>query len=220
MTDDQEIKVLVVEDQQLIRKAFASMLRMEPDIRVVGEAADGSEAVRQVQAWKPDVVLMDLQMPRMGGIQATRRIREDFPQTRVIVLTTFDQDDMVFEAIAAGADAYLLKDASETDILATIRGLKLGESRLEPHIARKVLEQFRRNHVSAGEQSGPIEALTDKEEKVLALVAQGKNNKEIAATLFLAEGTVKNYVSRIMEKFQANSRTELAVKALQRHRTG
>jgi DNA-binding NarL/FixJ family response regulator len=217
-----DIKILIAEDQQLVRRAFSTMLSLEPDINVVAQAADGAEAIQLARQWRPDVVLMDLQMPRVGGIGAIKRILEDLPETRIIVLTTFDTDDLVFEAISAGAHAYLLKDSSEAEILETIRAVHSGQSRLSPKIAGKVMDEFRRQRpsgVEAPDDNGPAdEALTEREEKVLALVAKGKSNREIAETVILAEGTVKNYVSKIMEKLHVESRTELAVKALRRRK--
>jgi DNA-binding NarL/FixJ family response regulator len=212
------IRVLVVDDQSLIRRGLAVILGTEPDIDVVGQAADGEEAVDAARRERPDVVLMDLQMPRLGGVAATRAITADQPRTQVVVLTTFDTDELVFEAIRAGAQAYLLKDAPESEVLDTIRAVHRGESRLSPNIARKVMEQFRL--LPPGAAAAPdgdataLDALTAREERILALIAEGKSNKEIARTVFLAEGTVKNYVSRIMEKLHARTRTELAVKAL------
>lgn len=238
------LRVLIADDQALIRRGMSLMLSVEPDIEVVGQAADGVEAVALAANLKPDVVLMDLHMPRMGGVTATREITRADPQVHVMVLTTFDADEMVFEAIRAGAHAYLLKDASEADVLDTIRAVHRGESRLAPHIARKVIEQFRRladpggvtgyaepgrgqpaaanaltlprdedAEDTAHSVSG-ADALTSKEERILELIAEGKSNKDIARNVFLAEGTIKNYVSRIMEKLHARTRTELAVKAL------
>jgi DNA-binding NarL/FixJ family response regulator len=237
------IRVLIVDDQTLIRRGMSLILGHEPDIEVVGQAADGEESIAMVAELKPEVVLMDLHMPGMGGVQATREITSTYPDVHVMVLTTFDADEMVFEAIRAGAQAYLLKDASEADVLETIRAVHRGESRLAPNIARKVIEQFRRlaDHARAtglgeaatgpapSDRSVPLhganshgpsasvslaDALTDKEEQVLELIAEGKSNKDIARAVFLAEGTVKNYVSRIMEKLHARTRTELAVRAL------
>lgn len=222
MANSVEIKVLIAEDQQLVRRAFAMMLELEADIRVVAEAADGAEAINLARQWRPDVILMDLQMPRVGGIGAMKRILEDLPQTRVIVLTTFDTDELVFEAISGGASAYLLKDSTEVEILETVRAVHQGQSRISSGIARKILDEFRRQRPSGvetpDEAALPNEALTEREEKVLALVAKGKSNREIADGVFLAEGTVKNYVSRIMEKLHVDSRTELAIKALRRKR--
>ncbi len=230
---ERPLRLLIVDDQPLIRRGLAMMLAAEPGIEVVGQAADGLEAIDMALAASPDVVVMDLQMPRASGVVATREITAKLPATRVVVLTTYDHDDLVFEAIRAGAQAYLLKDASEAEVLETIRAVHRGESRLSPTIARKVMEQFR---AFATRTPGPDEAaaappslastpaargmldepLTAKEERILGLIAEGMSNKRIAATVFLAEGTVKNYVSRIMDKLHARSRTELAVRAVVR----
>ena len=217
------LRLLIVDDQPIIRRGLALMLGAEPGIEVVGQAGDGQEAVDLALTLTPDVVLMDLQMPRLGGVAATRQITARLPRTHVVVLTTFDDDELVFEAIQAGAQAYLLKDAAEEDVLETVRAVHRGESRLSPTVARKVLQQFRElaaarapaahddTHGAAGD-----EPLSDKEEHVLALLADGLSNRQIAAQVFLAEGTVKNYVSRIMEKLHARNRTELAVKSAAR----
>ena len=219
LTVQTEIKILIAEDQQLVRRAFAGILDLEEGLRVVAQAADGAEAIQLARQWRPDVVLMDLQMPRVGGIAAMKRILEELPNTRIIVLTTFDTDDLVFNAIAAGAHAYLLKDSSEVEILETIRAVHAGQSVLSPSVAGKVMGELRRQRPSAPEKSStgndqPDDPLTEREEKVLALVATGRSNREISETVFLAEGTVKNYVSKIMEKLHVESRTELAIKAL------
>lgn len=264
------IRVLIADDQALIRRGMSLMIRMEADMEVVGQAGDGQEAIELAQSLQPDVVLMDLHMPRKGGVAATREIMHALPDTRVLVLTTLAADEMVFDAVRAGAQAYLLKDASEQELLETIRGLMRGESWLTPQIARKVMDQFRRLSSAgappAGEparggdvgvaigtgrarqaadggdrgQAGSAAAgsgaaaapargargsgaafdapatdeLTPKEAQILALIVEGRSNRQIAETVFLAEGTVKNYVSRIMEKLHASTRTELAVKSL------
>lgn len=238
------IRLMVVDDQPLIRRALTMMLGAEPGIEIAAEAGDGVEAVERALTSRPDVVIMDLQMPRASGVVATREITAKLPATRIVVLTTYDHDDLVFEAIRAGANAYLLKDASEVEVLDTVRAVHRGESRLSPSIARKVMEQFRglprlpsaadaavlppptaasdatrkqAASVHGAHVADPLqEPLTDKEERIIELIAQGKSNKQIAATVFLAEGTVKNYVSRIMEKLHARSRTELAVRAIER----
>ena len=232
---DRPLRLLIVDDQPLIRRALAMTLGVESDIEVVGQAVDGIDAIELALALSPDVIVMDLQMPRASGVVATREITAQLPSVGVVVLTTFDQDDLVFEAIRAGARAYLLKDAVEAEVLETIRAVHRGESRLSPSIARKVMEQFRRLGTgSAGEVDAPAadtvpkpvaaaaarapaaspeEPLTAKEERILQLIAEGKSNKQIGASVFLAEGTVKNYVSRILEKLHARSRTELAVRA-------
>ncbi len=233
---DRDLRLPAVDDQSVIRRAPSMMLAAEPGIDVVGQAADGIEAVEQALALRPDVVMMDLQMPRANGVVATREITANLPATRVVVPTTFDQDELVFEAIRAGAHAYLLKDASQDEVVETIRSVHRGESRLSPTIACKVLNLFR--HI-AGDASArgltnlpatpkaaaaptpkpPVdrpgdEALTDKEERVLDPIAQGLSNKQIAASVFLAAGTVKNCVSRIMDKLHTHSRIELAVRAM------
>ena len=242
-----DLRLLIVDDQPLIRRGLAMMLAAEPGIVIVGQAADGLDAIAQALATSPDIVVMDLQMPRASGVVATREITAKLPGTRVVVLTTYDHDDLVFEAIRAGAQAYLLKDASEAEVLETIRAVHRGESRLSPAIARKVMAQFRAMSDRPGEPvaAAPVpgasaaagampgsdggspppralvrdpldEPLTDKEERILDLLSLGRSNKQIAATVFLAEGTVKNYVSRIMDKLHARSRTELAVRAVGR----
>lgn len=236
------IRLMVVDDQPLIRRALTMMLGAEPGIEIVGEAADGLAAIDTALAARPDVVVMDLQMPRASGVVATREITARLPATRIVVLTTYDHDELVFDAIRAGAHAYLLKDACEVEVLDTVRAVHRGESRLSPSIARKVMEQFRalsaagacatgeadddapagaRGPAGAAPAGKPAadalaEPLTRKEERIVELIAQGKSNKQIAATVFLAEGTVKNYVSRIMDKLHAHSRIELAVHAIER----
>ena len=217
------IRLLVVDDQPVVRRGLALMLSMEPDMEVVGEASDGIEAIEQAQRLRPDVVLMDLHMPRKGGVGATREITATLPQTRVLVLTTMEAEQSVFDAVRAGAMAYLLKDATEHEVVDTVRAVHRGESRLTPQIARKVLDEFRRMvdtaplpAARADEPRDETAELSEREGKVLQLIAEGKSNKQIAGMLFLAEGTVKNYVSRIMDKLHASSRTELAVIALRR----
>lgn len=248
---DGTIRLVIVDDQPLIRRGLAMMLGAEPDIEVVGTAKDGEEAIEVALETSPDVIVMDLQMPGTSGVDATMEITSQRPQTRVVVLTTFDHDDLVFDAIRAGAQAYLLKDATETQVLDTVKAVHRGESYLSPSIARKVMSQFRTLSDTSGTvpatsdttrgsgsaavsaqdtqaaQASPAETatsgladepLTSKEEKVLDLLAQGKSNRQIASDIHLAEGTVKNYVSRIMEKLHAQSRTELAVRAVSRRR--
>jgi DNA-binding NarL/FixJ family response regulator len=226
------IRIVIAEDQALVRRGAALLISMEPDMEVVGQARNGVEAVELAQLLHPDVVLMDLHMPVKGGVAATREITRALPGTQILVLTTLNDDETVFEAVRAGAHAYLLKDADEDELLETVRALRRGESRLTPQIARKVMDQFRR--LAPLSQAQPerepsrepvredaataSESLTDKEEKVLQHIAEGMSNRQIANTLFLAEGTVKNYVSRIMEKLHANTRTELAIMSRKQRR--
>ena len=215
------VRILIAEDQALVRRGTAVLLSMEPDMEVVGQACDGVEAIAMADLLHPDVVLMDLHMPRLGGVAATREITRALPGTQILVLTTLNDDETVFEAVRAGAQGYLLKDVTEQELLDTIRALRRGESRLTPQIARKVMDQFRRLAGSSEyvpdaapaeqKRAAAAETLNEKEEKILRLIAEGMSNRQIANTLFLAEGTVKNYVSRIMEKLHANTRTALAV---------
>lgn len=215
MSEPKIIRLLIAEDHQVVRKAFAALLSLEEDIEVVAEAADGVDAVEKARAWRPDVVLMDVQMPRMNGIAAVRMIKQELPATHIVMLTTYDTEETVFDSLMAGAQAYLLKDAEEQEILSTIRGVMRGETNLSARIANKVIAEFRRLRALAA-PTGPeidLTQLTAREEAILSLVGEGHGNKEIARKLDLAEGTVKNYVSRILDKLQARSRTELAIKA-------
>lgn len=228
------IRIVIAEDQALVRRGAATLLSMEPDMEVVGQARNGVEAVELAQLLHPDVILMDLHMPLKGGVAATREITRDLPDTQILVLTTIDDDETVFEAVRAGAHAYLLKDVAEEELLETIRALRRGESRLTPQIARKVMDQFRRlaplppgeaardaerdggaaapvEAAGSASLSGGAEFLSEKEEKILQLIALGLTNRQIGQSLYLAEGTVKNYVSRIMQKLHANTRTGLAL---------
>jgi DNA-binding NarL/FixJ family response regulator len=212
-TNQPAIRIVIAEDQSLVRRGAAILLSTQADMEVVGQARNGIEAVELAQLLHPDVVLMDLHMPLKGGVAATREITRDLPNTQILVLTTLHDDETVFEAVRAGAHAYLLKDADENELLETIRALRRGESRLSPQIARKVMDQFRRlaPMTSAGPLRADSEPLSAKEEKILQLISEGMINRQIANAMFLAEGTVKNYVSRIMEKLHANTRTELAL---------
>jgi DNA-binding NarL/FixJ family response regulator len=226
------IRVVIAEDQALVRRGTAMLLSVAADMECVGQATNGDEAVKLAALLHPDVVLMDLHMPLKGGVAATREITLAQPAIQVLVLTTLDDDETVFEAVRAGAHAYLLKDASEDELLETIRALRRGESRLTPQIARKVMDQFRQlagtaapaaparsdaaahARASRGEVVDAVavkEVLSDKEARVLDLITSGASNREIAQALSLAEGTIKNYVSLIMQKLHANTRLELAL---------
>jgi len=218
-----KVRVLLVDDQTIIREGLTTILKYESGIEVVGQASDGKEALVLARTLEPDVVLMDIKMPVLGGIPATRRIKKELPDTRVIILTTYDADDLVFEGIKAGAQGYLLKDVSAEALTDAIRGVVRGEARIDPKVASKVLGEFRR--MLADVPPSPVTQtnedsdlvltpLTEREEDVLGLLAEGLSNKEIGARLFLAEGTVKNYTSAIIGKLQANDRTHAVVTAL------
>jgi len=220
-----DIRVLVVDDQEIVRRGIAVLLEYAEGITVVGQAGNGEQAVAQAGALQPDVVLMDLIMPVLGGIPATRRILAEHPGMRVIILTTYDADDFVFEGIKAGAQGYLLKDAPGEELADAIRRVYAGESRLDGRVANSVLGEFRRlaisapSYPSAGSYGRPdmvLEPLSDREQQVLELLAQGMTNREIADGMHLAEGTVKNYVSAIIAKLQANDRTQAVITALKR----
>jgi DNA-binding NarL/FixJ family response regulator len=217
------VRVLLVDDQQIVRQGLATILKYAPGIEVVGQARDGEEAVAQARNLKPDVVFMDLKMPRLGGIPATRQICAELPDTHVIILTTYDADDLVFEGIKAGARGYLLKEATSETLVEAVQGVMQGESQLDPGVARKVLDEFQR--LSATSSAGPakelpddlsLEPLTPREEQVLHLLTEGLSNREIGEELHLTEGTVKNYVSTIIAKLHANDRTHAVVTAIRR----
>jgi DNA-binding NarL/FixJ family response regulator len=215
------IRVLITDDQDIVRQGLSVILSHQPGLEVAGLAANGREAVRLVGQVQPDVVLMDLKMPEMNGVLATRAIVSQYPQIKVVVLTTYDTDEWVFDAIRAGASGYLLKDSTSKEIVQAIRGAVAGEVHIDPAIAGKVLAEFNRLTQSRPAPAHPDEALTmalltERERTVLQEMAQGKSNREIAETLFLAEGTVKNYVSAIISKLQANDRTQAAILALKR----
>ena len=210
------MRVLIAEDQALIRDGLATLLAQQnDDFEMLAGAADGEQAIEFARRYRPDVILMDLQMPRVDGIAATQRILREFPQIHIVVLTTFETDDLIFEAVSAGAKAYLLKDARTDEIAATIRAVMNGQSQLSPVVAARILGEFkrlRRPRVSA--RVPAQDGLTARENEILRLIVEGKSNTEIGAQLHLSEGTVKNYVSTILSKCQAKNRTELAIKTI------
>ena len=207
------MKVLICDDQALIRDSLELLLRLEKDLEVVGHAQDGAEAVEQVARHQPDLVLMDLKMPGMNGIEATRQIRTRWPQVKVLVLTTYDDDEWVFDAIRAGAAGYLLKDTPRAEVMKAVRGTVEGKAFVDPAVAGKLLGQV------AGHQAQPASHLTTKltgrEVDVLRLVARGCTNADIAARLHLSEGTVRNHVSALLAKLEVADRTQAAVIAMQ-----
>ena len=204
------IRVLIADDHVLVRKGTAALLETEESIEVVGEASDGQEAVEKVGRLRPDVVLMDLVMPRMDGIEATRRITESQPGVRILVLTSFASDDKIFPALKAGALGYLLKDTEPEELVRAIRDVHHGRSTLNPSIARKVLEQL--SHLSGRPPTS--ETLTEREVEILGLIAKGMSNREMADKLVISVATVRAHVSNILGKLQLASRTQAALYAL------
>ena len=208
------ITILLVDDQPLFREGLRTLLSVQPDLKVVGEAGDGEEAIKLCQTLKPAVVLMDLQMPVLDGVEATRRLHHEQPDSRVIVLTTFDDDEMVFDGLRAGALGYLLKDAPSEKLAEAIHAAARGESFLQPSIAAKVVAEFARLTTKRSPPAQAlIEPLSDREQEILALIATGATNREIGNQLFLAEGTVKNHVTNVLGKLGVRDRTQAALKA-------
>ena len=206
------IRVLICDDQAVVREGLRAILGTESDVQVVGVARDGAEALALLSGLRPDLVLMDLKMPAMNGIQATRLIREQHPEIKVLVLTTYDADEWVFDAIRGGADGYLLKDTPREGLVAAIRGTLSGGTHVDPQVAGKL---FRR--VAQGgplPEGAAIQQLSERERDVLRLLARGFSNGDIAQSLFLSEGTVRNYVSAIFGKLGVTDRTQAAVLAL------
>ncbi len=217
------IRILLCEDQMLMRQGLRTILELEAGFEVVGEAANGEEAIQRFDELRqkgpgPDIILMDVQMPRKNGVQATAAITTAHPTARVIILTTFDYEDYVFEAIKAGAMGYLLKDVPADELVSTIRKVHRGEPFIQPKVASKLLIEFGRKGrpMSAQTANGGGEELSAREIEVLKLLAAGASNRDIADSLVLAEGTVKNHVSNILSKLHADNRTQAANLARER----
>jgi len=216
------IKVLLVDDQTLIRQGIRLLLEIEPDIQVVGQAADGRLALEQVEALHPDVVLMDVRMPEMDGLAATRLLSASHPEVKVIILTTFEDDETVFEGLKAGARGYLLKDISSEEMAQAVRKVAAGEALIQSRLTRKVLAEFSRLATATDRQSSvkggpgaetlPV-ALTERELQVLQALTRGLSNREIAEQLVITEGTVKNHVSSLIDKLGVRDRTQAVLKA-------
>ncbi|MBN6041239.1 response regulator transcription factor [Amycolatopsis sp. 195334CR] len=209
------VRVVLVDDQALFREALATLLAIRDDIEVVGEAGNGEEALRRVAGLEPDVVLMDLRMPVLDGVAATRRLRAEHANVQVIALTTFDDDEDVFAALRAGAVGYLLKDVSSARLVEAVLAAARGESVLQPSVAAKVVARFAQLP-DADPEPRPqplVVPLSDRELEVLRLLADGHSNREIAASVFLAEGTVKNHVTNVLAKLGARDRTQAALRA-------
>jgi NarL family two-component system response regulator LiaR len=209
-----KIRVLIVDDHQVVRQGLSTFLGLRPEILVVGEAADGKAAIEMVVRLEPDIVLMDLVMPELDGIAATRQIRSLHPQTHVIALTSFTEDDKVIPAIQAGAASYLLKDVTPDALVEAILAVHRGEARLHPDIARKLMERVAQGRTGTREAAAPAEGLTTRELEVIRLVARGRSNHEIAEELVISEKTVKSHVSSILGKLNLEDRTQLAIHAI------
>jgi len=212
MSDPEKIRVLIVDDHQIVRQGLRNFLELNEDIAVIGEAADGIAALESATELKPDVILMDLVMPRMDGITATMEIKKKNPEVMVIALTSFTEDDKVIPAIQAGACSYLLKDVSPDDLVEAIRAASKGEARLHPDVTRKLMQQVS-NPAPAQKEPLPAE-ITERELDVIRLVAHGKSNQEIASELVISEKTVKTHMSNIFSKLGLVDRTQLAIYAI------
>ncbi|MGI5238177.1 response regulator [Dactylosporangium sp. CA-139066] len=208
------IKVLIVDDQAMVRQGFAALLAAQPDFTVVGDAADGEQGVSLARERAPDVVLMDIRMPVLDGLQATRRLLDVAPglyRPRVLMLTTFDLDDYVFEALRAGASGFLLKDAPAAELVNAVRVVAAGEGLLAPSITRKLIEQFAARPRAVAHRPDRLRDLTPREVEVLRLIARGQSNAEIAESLVVAEQTVKTHVSRVLQKLDLRDRAQAVV---------
>jgi DNA-binding NarL/FixJ family response regulator len=209
------IRVLIVDDHALFRRGLEMVLAQEQDIVVVGEASDGTEAVQKAQELMPDIVLMDVRMPKRGGIEATRQIKELLPHSKILMLTISDEEADLYDAIKAGATGYLLKEVSIEEVAQAVRAVQAGQSLISPSMASKLLSEFATMVKRADEkQAVPQPRLTDREMEVLKLVAQGRNNRDIAKELFISENTVKNHIRNILEKLHLHSRMEAVVYAV------
>lgn len=210
------VRVLICDDQTVVREGLAAILGTDPEIQVVGLASQGEEALALVPETQPEVVLMDLKMPVLNGVQATQRLRRLHPNIRVLVLTTYTDDDWVLDAVQAGAAGYLLKDTRRDELIAAIKGTVAGRSYLDPAIAGKVMQQAAAGPLPVRPPEPPVEPLTEREQEILRLLVEGYNNPQIASQLHLARGTVRNYVSTILQKLGVSDRTQAALAALQR----
>jgi DNA-binding NarL/FixJ family response regulator len=212
------IRLMIVDDHQLMRDGLVRLLSLEPDVEIVGTACDGKEAVQKVGSLQPSLVLMDIRMPELSGIQATKQIKTEHPGVEVVLLTMHDEDDYVFEGIAAGASGYLLKDSSREELISTIQQVHAGQASLTPSVTRRVMQEFAT--LQQGKREKPVaskpEELSRREMDVLELLVKGLSNKQIAKELFIDETTVKTHLHRIFEKLNVRDRTQAAILALQR----
>ena len=208
------IRIGIVDDQEIFRQGMKMILSSQEDMEVVGEGANGFEGYRLCEEHAVDLILMDIRMPVMDGVEATRRIKRDFPHVAVIILTTFDEDEYIFQALKYGASGYLLKDAPPAKITEAIREVQRGGALMQPQIAARVVEKFRNMEKETEKRDPRIKSLTARERDIVKLIGEGKNNKEIAAELFITEGTVKNHISSILIKLDLRDRTQLAIFAV------
>lgn len=209
----ERIKVLIVDDHEVVRLGLKAALEMEDDMEMVGDFGNAQVAIREVEIKRPDVVLMDVRMPKMDGISACRIIRDSVPETKVVMLTSFSDEEAVFASIMAGASGYLLKNSGRAELLNAVRAVAKGESLLDPSVTSRVLERLR--DLSEKEEDREVAMISKREKEVLALVAQGLTNKEIAARLIISENTARNHVSRILDKLGLTRRSEAATFAAQ-----
>ena len=213
----ERIKVLIADDHRVVREGLAAILKAKENIVVVGEAQDGREAVEKASSLLPDVILMDVSMPRMSGVEATRQLKREFPHIGIIALTMYDEQQYIFDLVRAGATGYLLKDTDSAQIVAAIQAIHRGESLIHPSVASKILAEFSLLAQKKGKKPSWVEHdLSEREITVLRLVAEGKTNKEIANSLDLSEKTVKNHVRNIFHKLQVYDRTQAAILAIRK----
>ncbi len=211
----ERLRVLIADDHALFRRGLEMVLESEPDIEVVGEAHDGDEAVERATELMPDVILMDVRMPRRSGIEATQKIKEQLPHVKILVLTNSDEEADLYDSIKAGASGYLLKEISSEEVADSIRSVVQGHSRISPAMASKLLSEFQAMTKRESDRQPLVPPrLTDRELEVLSLVAKGKGNRDIAAELFISENTVKNHIRNILEKLQLHSRMEAVIYAV------
>jgi len=215
----EKIRVLIADDHHLFREMLFHTLEEEEDIEVAGEASDGIEAIEKARQLKPDIILLDINMPRLNGLEAIKEIRQECPQSKVVILTALEEDSYIFRFIREGATGYLMKDTHAQEVIRAIRSAYSGESLIQPRIMNKILHEFcklteKKDSAPDREKPDTLSSLTDREKEVLTLVAKGLNNKEIASALFISEATVKTHVANLMGKLNLRDRVEMVLYAL------
>jgi len=216
-----KINILIVDDQRLMREGLKTILSLEEDFEITDLAENGSDALDKIKTTEPDVILMDIRMPIMNGVECTAAVKARYPKIKVLVLTTFDDDEYIFDALKNGAEGYLLKDLPSEKLISSIRDVHLGNSIMQPEIAAKIVSHIRKPDEQESKKeicksdNQPIEELTSREKDILKYIAKGQSNREIAATLFISEGTVKNYISSIYDKLGINERSKIIIYAMQ-----